>query len=512
MGLVRLVTKGYDRVLAGLLLMVLVLAAPVMAAVTISPTGGDDTTLIMNAISAAAADDHVVILNPGTYYAHDIMVAQDVTIRADAAGGHGPADTIIDAQSLGRIFTIWGYWDFAIDNLTLQNGKAPGDGGAILDNMNSGSITVTSSVITNCRAGNGGTGSGGAIYKESGTVTVTSSTITNCRAGDGGNGGAIATLYATTTVTSSIITGCRAGSPYGNGGAISLYSPAVTGIIRFCRLFDNTAPRFGNTVFGPDTVRVTDNWWGSSAGPSASDIGGGALAPSWLVLGITASPDSIPVSGTSAVRVNLTYNNTGLDTASGGIFVPGGMVVIFTAGDGSVLPVRTATASGIATTTFRPAGSGTVPIVGVVDNQGVFIPVEVTGSSGAATAIEVDPVQPATVYAGIDGQGVYRSPDSGSSWTHLTLPTGANLQIRALAPVRLAGSPATTLYAGSYGGGVYYSTDGGASWDSCGPLPDQNVLSLVANSTAGVYAGTESGVYASTDGCSSWTAMNNGLP
>jgi PKD repeat protein len=133
-------------------------------------------------------------------------------------------------------------------------------------------------------------------------------------------------------------------------------------------------------------------------------------------------------------------------------------------------------------------------------------------SSGSATAIAVDPVQPATVYAGIDGSGVYSSPDSGSSWTHLTLPTGADLRIRALAPVRLAGSPATTLYAGSYGGGVYRSADGGITWSTCGLLPDQNVLSLVANATAGVYAGTESGVYASTDGCTTWTALDNGLP
>jgi PKD repeat protein len=160
---------------------------------------------------------------------------------------------------------------------------------------------------------------------------------------------------------------------------------------------------------------------------------------------------------------------------------------------------------------------GTYPVCLVVSDamgMGITSPpvyITVTGTAPAA-AIEVDPVQPATVYAGIDGQGVYRSPDSGSSWTHLTLPGGANLRIRALAPVRPAGSPATTLYAGSYGGGVYSSTDGGATWGSCGTLPDQYVLSLAANSTAGVYAGTESGVYASTDGCSSWVAVNNGLP
>jgi photosystem II stability/assembly factor-like uncharacterized protein len=213
------------------------------------------------------------------------------------------------------------------------------------------------------------------------------------------------------------------------------------------------------------------------------------------------------------IVANLTFNSAGTDTSASG-HVTDGTPVTFTATGGTVSPAYAVTGDGIAMTTFTPSGPGTATITATVDNESVSIPVTVaTPAAGTnVTSIEVDPVQPATVYVGIDGQGVYRSPDSGSSWSHLTLPTGANLQIRALAPVRLAGSPATTLYAGSYGGGVYRSTDGGTTWNSCGVIPNQNVLSLVANSTAGVYAGTESGVYASTDGCSSWTAVNNGLP
>jgi PKD repeat protein len=139
--------------------------------------------------------------------------------------------------------------------------------------------------------------------------------------------------------------------------------------------------------------------------------------------------------------------------------------------------------------------------------------ITVTSSgSGAATAIVLDPAAAATVYAGVDGYGVYKSTDSGSAWTHLALPTGANLQIRALAPFRGSGSTATTIYAGSYGGGVYRSADSGATWGSCGTLPDQNVLSLAANATGGVFAGTPYGVYTSADECTSWTAVNNGLP
>ena len=132
--------------------------------------------------------------------------------------------------------------------------------------------------------------------------------------------------------------------------------------------------------------------------------------------------------------------------------------------------------------------------------------------SGAATSIVIDPATPATIYAGVDGSGVYKSTDSGSIWTHLALPGSANLQIRALAPFRGSGSLATTVYAGSYGGGVYRSTDSGTTGLPAGRLPDQHVLSLLTNATGGVFAGTDSGVYSSTDNCNTWTAINGGLP
>jgi len=232
------------REIVGALLLVIVLlamAAPAGAAVTISPTGGDDTALIADAISDAASDDHIVILSEGTYLAHDIVVPAAVTIRADTANGHGPSDTIIDAELAGRIFDDSGNHALAIDNLTLQNGAAKigsygiGRGGAIF--TDSGDVTVMSSTISGCRAGDGGdVGHGGAIFTHSGDVTVMSSTISGCRAGDGGDkggsGGAIYIAYSgSVTVMSSTISGCRAGDGGdigGHGGAIYSRSGSVT--------------------------------------------------------------------------------------------------------------------------------------------------------------------------------------------------------------------------------------------------------------------------------------------
>ena len=143
------------------------------------------------------------------------------------------------------------------------------------------------------------------------------------------------------------------------------------------------------------------------------------------------------------------------------------------------------------------------------------VPLSGTGSSGtgSVTAVRADPVSASTVYAGLDGPGVYRSTDRGGAWTQLTLPGSANTRIRALSLFRGPGSPATTVYAGSYGGGVYRSTDSGDTWTGCTNtgLANLNVLSLATNSTGTLYVGTENGVYTSTD-CDAWTALNTGLP
>jgi hypothetical protein len=67
----------------------------------------------------------------------------------------------------------------------------------------------------------------------------------------------------------------------------------------------------------------------------------------------------------------------------------------------------------------------------------------------SATSIRVDPSAPAKIYTGIDNHGIYRSTDSGGSWTAATTRP-ANTHIWALA---INTSVTSTLYAGTYGGG-----------------------------------------------------------
>ncbi len=65
------------------------------------------------------------------------------------------------------------------------------------------------------------------------------------------------------------------------------------------------------------------------------------------------------------------------------------------------------------------------------------------------------------IFAGADGDGVFRSTNNGTTWTLVS--TGiTNTRIFALA------TSGTNLYAGTFGGGVFLSTNNGTNW-----TPDQ---------------------------------------
>ncbi len=130
------------------------------------------------------------------------------------------------------------------------------------------------------------------------------------------------------------------------------------------------------------------------------------------------------------------------------------------------------------------------------------------------TSLEVDPSDPATLYAAIGNSGgLFRSTDQGTSWSRVTIDTRDSISSIALA----AGQPGT-IYAG--GSGIFLSRDGGRSWT--GPVgPQQRVTSLVIDprSPSVVYAGTDcyygsagcGGAFRTTDGGDTWTAFDEGL-
>jgi len=238
--------KPYGRVLFLLLVITLgIIASPVSAAEHIISPGAD---AIRNEISnAGTADGDTILLNRGTYNEYNIPVTKNITLGANPADSANSGNTFIDAQSHGRILIVSGRYNLTIDNLTLRNGlggngadgaagtrfTVGGDGGAGDSGgaiFSDGRVIITSSIIHDCRAGNGGIGgdngwnrppglggnggNGGAIYS-TGPVEVTGSSFYNCWAGDGNSGG------------SGTMGQGRAGGVGGNGGAIFTSNGAI---------------------------------------------------------------------------------------------------------------------------------------------------------------------------------------------------------------------------------------------------------------------------------------------
>jgi photosystem II stability/assembly factor-like uncharacterized protein len=158
--------------------------------------------------------------------------------------------------------------------------------------------------------------------------------------------------------------------------------------------------------------------------------------------------------------------------------------------------------------------------------------------------VALAPSDPSILYAGTGeqqnrqstswGNGVYRSGDSGESWTHLGLEETRHIGRVLVHP----GNPDVAwvaaqgnLWAGGRHRGVYRTTDGGESWEKV--LAGENRftgavdLALSPGDPDVIYAamyqrlrrtwgfnggGPGSGIWKSTDGGDSWRELSDGLP
>ena len=164
-----------------------------------------------------------------------------------------------------------------------------------------------------------------------------------------------------------------------------------------------------------------------------------------------------------------------------------------------------------------------------------------TGSIGA---IAIAPSDPRVIYVGSGeglqrpdlstGDGIYKSVDGGSTWTHLGLRDGQQIPQIAVDPrdpnrlfVAVLGHP----YGANSERGLFRSLDGGVTFnrvlykdddtgaadvviDPANPAVVYAVLweSRQAPWENGEFVGPGSGVYKSTDGGTTWRPLTNGLP
>jgi photosystem II stability/assembly factor-like uncharacterized protein len=164
-----------------------------------------------------------------------------------------------------------------------------------------------------------------------------------------------------------------------------------------------------------------------------------------------------------------------------------------------------------------------------------------TGSIGA---VEVAPSDPNIVYVASGeglhrpdlsvGDGIYKSTDAGTSWTHLGLRNGQQISEMAIDPrdpnrlfVAVVGHP----YGPNPERGIFRSTDGGQSFEKI-LYKDENIgggdVEIDPSDPNAVYAtlwearegpwenggwnGSGGGIFKSTDGGQSWHPLTGGLP
>ncbi len=165
-----------------------------------------------------------------------------------------------------------------------------------------------------------------------------------------------------------------------------------------------------------------------------------------------------------------------------------------------------------------------------------------TGSIGA---IAVAPADPNIVYVssgeGLQrpdlsvGNGIYKSPDAGLTWTHLGLRDGQQIPALAIDP-RDSNHLFAAVLGHPYGPnperGVFVSTDGGQTWRKSLYADENTGASDIAMDPSNpdvlyaslwearqgpwefgnTYAGTHGGIFKSTDGGKTWRKLTRGLP
>jgi len=133
-------------------------------------------------------------------------------------------------------------------------------------------------------------------------------------------------------------------------------------------------------------------------------------------------------------------------------------------------------------------------------------------SARRVTTLAIDPVLPATIYAGTMGDAVYKSPDGGQRW----LPHNVGLKEHVSFVNQFVFHPtlnekiyiATTV-------GAFYTKDAGREWEErMNGMKEVHIVTSIAINPKDptiLYAGTTGGMYRSDDAAMSWKRINNGL-
>jgi len=124
------------------------------------------------------------------------------------------------------------------------------------------------------------------------------------------------------------------------------------------------------------------------------------------------------------------------------------------------------------------------------------------GEGGLVTALVLDPINPAILYA-TTARGIFKTIDGGASWR----PQGVALEGKSILAMAIDPRHNARIFATTDTGGVFRSLDGGDHWSEANAgLAARYVGSIAVDSASTIWAGTEAGrIFKSGDGGDSWT-------
>ena len=199
---------------------------------------GDISSELENNINDAQ-DNEEIILDPGTYYLHNITLTKNLTFT----GNGNPRDIIIDAENKDSIFLIRSdAVHVSFKNITFINANVKGFGGAI--SMETGHVNVDNCIFANNTASvNAGGISNYGTEENRGELHVSNSLFINNH-GDH-DGGAITTCYADSYINNCVFIN---NSAHRDGGAIRV-SVKGYGDVEDCIFMFNHADEWGGAYY-----------------------------------------------------------------------------------------------------------------------------------------------------------------------------------------------------------------------------------------------------------------------